>query len=193
MKVEEWSIDKVKPYDNNPRNNDGAVDATANSIKEFGWQQPIVVDRGGVIIVGHTRLRAAKKLKLDKVPVVIAGSLSDEQVKAYRLADNKTGELADWDFNVLGAEMAEINDLDLADFGFDEPISDDDFDDDFSLPDGDKPNVGQITFTLSNEQIDLIKNTLSDVDQEGIETFGNTNKMGNSLFKVVKEWAERKM
>lgn len=97
MKVIEVPIDQVKPYENNPRINDDAVQETANSIKEFGWQQPIVVDKNNVVIVGHTRLKAAKKLKLKKVPVVIADTLSEQQVKAYRLADNKTGELADWD------------------------------------------------------------------------------------------------
>ena len=72
MKVENWDIGKIKPYDKNPRNNDNAVEATANSIKKFGWQQPIVVDKNGVIIVGHTRLKAAKKLKLKQVPVTVA-------------------------------------------------------------------------------------------------------------------------
>ena len=98
MKIENWDIGKVKPYKNNPRNNDDAVEATANSIKEFGWQQPIVVDKDGVIIVGHTRLKAAKKLKLEQVPVTVAENLTDDQVKAFRLADNKTGELVGWDF-----------------------------------------------------------------------------------------------
>lgn len=118
MKVENWDIDKVKPYDKNPRNNDDAVEATANSIREFGWQQPIVVDKDGVVIVGHTRLKAAHKLGMDKVPVVVANQLTDEQVKAYRLADNKVGELADWDFGLLDDELAGIDDLDMSDFGF---------------------------------------------------------------------------
>ena len=118
MEVKEWPIDKVKPYDKNPRNNDDAVEATANSIKEFGWQQPIVVDKNGVIIVGHTRLKAAKKLKLKQVPVTVAENLTDEQAKAYRLADNKTGELADWDVDMLDDELAGIEDIDMSDFGF---------------------------------------------------------------------------
>lgn len=118
MKVEEWPIGKVTPYDKNPRNNDGAVEATANSIREFGWQQPIVVDSKGVVIVGHTRLKAAHNLGMDKVPVVVANQLTDEQVKAYRLADNKVGELADWDFGLLDDELADIDDLDVSDFGF---------------------------------------------------------------------------
>ena len=90
MEVRNLKIDEIKPYENNPRNNLDAVNATANSIKEFGWQQPIVVDKDMVIIAGHTRLLAAKKLGLDTVPVVVANNLNDEQVRAYRLADNKT-------------------------------------------------------------------------------------------------------
>lgn len=110
MKVENWPIDQVKPYENNPRNNDDAVDATAQSIKEFGWQQPIVVDKDGVIIVGHTRLRAAKQLSMDKVPVVVAADLSPEKVKAYRLADNKTSDLAVWDNKKLLEELDSLGD-----------------------------------------------------------------------------------
>lgn len=119
MKVENVSIQDVKPYTKNPRKNDDGVDAVANSIKEFGWQQPIVVDKDNVIIVGHTRYKAAKKLGMDKVPVVVADNLSPEQVKAYRLADNKTGELTDWDMGLLDDELADIADIDMSDFGFD--------------------------------------------------------------------------
>lgn len=120
MKIEVRSIDDIKPYENNPRNNDDAVDAVANSIKEFGWQQPIVVDIGGVIIAGHTRYKAAQKLGLKTVPVVVAKDLSEEQVKAYRLADNKSGEIATWDDELLEDELVGIDDIDMADFGFDD-------------------------------------------------------------------------
>lgn len=120
MQVENWQIEDIKPYANNPRNNDDAVESTANSIKEFGWQQPIVVDKNGVIIVGHTRLKAAKKLKLKQVPVIVAENLTDEQAKAYRLADNKTGELADWDVDMLGDELNDIFNIDMQEFGFEE-------------------------------------------------------------------------
>ena len=118
MEVRNLKIDEIKPYENNPRNNSDAVDATANSIKEFGWQQPIVVDKDMVVIAGHTRLLAAKKLGLDTVPVVVASDLSNEQVRAYRLADNKTGELAEWDFELLNDELETIIDIDMSDYGF---------------------------------------------------------------------------
>lgn len=132
MKVETVSIDKIKPYENNPRNNDDAVDAVANSIKEFGWQQPIVVDNGGVIIAGHTRYKAAKKLGYKEVPIVVADKLTKEQVNAYRLADNKVGELADWDDKLLDQELNDILDIDMSEFGFD---LDDELDDELGKED----------------------------------------------------------
>lgn len=119
MKELKWEpIKSIRPYEKNPRRNDEAVDAVAASIREFGWQQPIVVDKDGVIIAGHTRYKAAKKLNCDTVPVVVADDLTEDQVKAYRLADNKTGELAEWDIALLGEELAGI-DLDMTQFGFD--------------------------------------------------------------------------
>lgn len=111
MQVTMRKISEVKPYDKNPRRNDGAVDAVAASIRQFGFQQPLVVDKDGVLIVGHTRLKAAKKLGLKEVPVVVADGLTPEQVKAYRLADNKTGELAGWDFSLLDRELVELEDM----------------------------------------------------------------------------------
>lgn len=120
MKELKWEpIKSIRPYDKNPRRNDQAVDAVAASIREFGWQQPIVVDRDGVIIAGHTRYKAAKKLKCDTVPVVVADDLTEDQVKAYRLADNKTGELAEWDTALLDEELAKLADFDMSQFGFD--------------------------------------------------------------------------
>ena len=107
MNVELRKIESVKPYEQNPRLNDQAVDAVAASIREFGWRQPIVVDEQGVIIVGHTRWKAARKLGVETVPVHVATGLSPEQVKAYRLADNKSGELAEWDMDLLPIELAE--------------------------------------------------------------------------------------
>ena len=149
MQVQSMKIDEVKPYPNNPRNNDDGVEAVANSIKEFGWQQPIVVDKDNVIIVGHTRYKAAKKLGMDKVPVVVADNLSPEQVKAYRLADNKTGELTDWDMGLLDDELADIADIDMSDFGFDLDLGDDEAkvqEDDFDeeVPEEPKSKLGQI-------------------------------------------------
>lgn len=127
MNVQQVKIEKVKPYDKNPRKNKAAVDYVANSIKEFVFQQPIVVDKDMVVIAGHTRLKAAKKLKLKEVPVVIADNLTEEQVKAYRLADNKTAEKAEWDFDLLTDELLSLQELDfdMEQFGFDFDFSED--------------------------------------------------------------------
>ena len=118
MQIIEINTDELIPYANNPRINDEAVDMVAASIKEFGFKQPIVIDAEKVIVAGHTRLRAAKKLGLEKVPCIMADDLTEQQIKAYRLADNKVGELATWDLEKLDIELESISDLDMVDFGF---------------------------------------------------------------------------
>lgn len=132
--IELIDIKKIKPYENNPRINDDAVDAVAESIKQFGFKSPIILDKNNVIICGHTRFKAAQKLKLKQIPCIIADDLTEEQVKAYRLADNKTSELADWDYALLDIEIGEIKGIDLEDFGFD---LDTDFDYDEDLEEED--------------------------------------------------------
>ena len=118
LKVVEMAIDEVIPYENNPRINDMAGDKVAASIREFGFQNPIIVDRHNVIIAGHTRLKAAKQLGLKTVPVMIAEHMTEEQARAYRLVDNKTGELAEWDLKKLIEEIDKVTDIDLELFGF---------------------------------------------------------------------------
>lgn len=191
MIVIEKALNEITPYENNPRNNAPAVDAVAASIEEFGFKVPIVIDKDGVIVAGHTRYIAAQKLGLETVPCIMADDLSDEQVKAFRLADNKVSELAMWDNDKLMQELGEI-DMDMSAFGFDEMISPDDFGDSFSLPDGDKPEIVTMTFTLHNEQKGLIDYAMSLVINDVQETFGNTNKNGNALYEVVRQWAEQR-
>ncbi|MEX1230839.1 MAG: DNA methyltransferase [Planctomycetaceae bacterium] len=122
MKIELWPLSRITPYERNPRLNDDAVDAVARSLQEFGFRQPIVVDPDGVIICGHTRYKAAQKLGLDKVPVHVAKDLTPEQIKAYRIADNQTATLAEWDYDLLPLELAELDqsNYDLAMLGFGE-------------------------------------------------------------------------
>jgi ParB-like chromosome segregation protein Spo0J len=117
-KIIEKKIEEVVPYENNPRNNDKAVKFVANSIKQFGFKVPIIIDKNGVIVAGHTRLKAAKKLGMKMVPCIVADDLTPEQVKAFRLADNKTAELADWNDELLESELADIDDIDMGQFGF---------------------------------------------------------------------------
>lgn len=118
MQIVNRQIDSIKPYDKNPRKNDKAVKYVAESIKEFGFKVPIVIDTDGVIVAGHTRHKAAKKLKLKEVPCIIADDLTEEQVKAFRLADNKVAESAEWDFELLDEELDDILDIDMEVFGF---------------------------------------------------------------------------
>lgn len=113
MQIELWDISRVRPYPKNPRDNDGAVDAVAASLQTFGWRQPLVVDPEGVLVVGHTRWKAALKLGLTQVPVHVAADLRPDQLRAYRIADNQTATIADWDFDLLPLELAELKELDF--------------------------------------------------------------------------------
>ena len=123
------------PYEKNPRKNDEAVEKVAASIREFGFKVPIVIDKDNVIVAGHTRLKAAEAAGMDEVPCIVADDLTDEQIKAFRLADNKTAEFASWDFDLLTGELQDITDIDMSEFGFDfseideeEEIIEDDYD-----------------------------------------------------------------
>ena len=118
MQIQHLNLTTLKPYKNNPRNNKPAIDAVANSIKEFGFKNPIIIDSDYVIVCGHTRYQAAKKLKLETVPCIIADDLTEEQIKAFRLADNKTAELAEWDIDLLNLELGDLLDFDMEQFGF---------------------------------------------------------------------------
>ena len=140
MNVVMKKIADIHAYENNPRKNDNAVDAVAASIKNFGFKQPIVIDKNNVIVAGHTRVKAALKLGLTEVPCVIADDLTDEQVKAFRLADNKTAELAEWDLDKLSEELKFI-DMDMEEFGFEDlekelerDVLEDNFDENEQLP-----------------------------------------------------------
>ena len=117
LKIEYKDINELIPYINNPRINDGAVDKVASSIKNFGFKNPIIIDKENVIIAGHTRLKAAKKLGLKEVPVIRVEDLTENQIKAFRIADNKTAEFADWDIELLNIELESIGEMFT---GFDE-------------------------------------------------------------------------
>src|SRR5574344_208985 len=119
LKIIYKNIKELEPYEKNARKNDDGVDAVANSIKEFGFKNPIIIDKNNVIIAGHTRYKASKKLGLEEVPCIIADDLTDEQVKALRLVDNKTSELSTWDFDLLDKELEDILNINMEDFGFD--------------------------------------------------------------------------
>lgn len=146
MNIREEDLKNLKPYERNPRKNDDAVDAVKASIKEFGFKVPIVVDKNNVIVAGHTRYKAAMKLGLTTIPVVVADDLTDQQIKAFRLADNKVGELAKWDDQLLELEILDI-DMDMMKFGFDNikaPIEEPDDDEVPEPPEMPKAKPGDI-------------------------------------------------
>ena len=126
MQIINEAIKAIKPYEKNPRKNDDAVKYVAESIKQFGFKVPIVLDKNNVIVAGHTRYKAAKQLKLKEVPCIIAEDLTEEQIKAFRLADNKVAEAAEWDFDLLEIELDEIFDIDMELFGFDDILQEPD-------------------------------------------------------------------
>lgn len=144
------SVDEIIPYINNPRNNDNAVDKVASSIKNFGFKVPIVLDKDDEVVAGHTRLKAAKRLGMDEVPCIVADDLTDEQVKAFRLADNKVSEFAEWDEEMLEIELDLVEEINMSEFGFDEldadleieELEEDDFDEE--LPEEPKAKYGEV-------------------------------------------------
>lgn len=161
MQIQEIEINDLKEYEENPRINDSGVDAVAESIKEFGFKVPIIVDNNNVIVAGHTRLKAAKKLGLSKVPCIIADDLTTDQLKAFRIADNKTAELSEWDIEKLLSEIKDI-DLDMTQYGFtDEELKlmEDKFidsvqedDSDIELPEDPKSKIGDL-FLLGEHRL----------------------------------------
>lgn len=118
MNIVYKTLEEIIPYEKNPRKNDNAIECVMNSIKEFGFKVPIVIDSNNIIVAGHTRYKAAQQLNMQEVPCIIADDLTDEQVKAFRLVDNKASELSGWDFNLLQEELDGIINIDLDKFGF---------------------------------------------------------------------------
>jgi hypothetical protein len=199
LKIEYIAVDELKPYErNNKKHEDFDVGEIAKSIEKYGMVDPIGIWKGNVIVEGHGRLLACKKLGIDKVPCIRLDHLTDEQRREYAIVHNKSSELALYDFDNLADELAE---LDLSDFDFDFGVdtdaeesnySPDEFGEDFSLPDGDKPEICQMTFTIHQQQKELIEYALSVVKDEITETFGNTNSNGNALYEVIRQWAEQR-
>ncbi len=192
MKVQNISLTDIRPYARNPRKNDDAVKNVAASIREFGFLVPLVIDSNHEIVAGHTRYKAAQSLGMKAVPCVIVDELTEDQIKAFRLADNKVGELSAWDMDLLPLELADIE-MPMTDFGF-ETISDEDFSENFTLDDGEKKPFQQISITVHDEQAKLILAAIKYVYEQNAvtETFTNENHNGNGLYEVVREWAALK-
>ena len=186
MEIKMVNVEDLKPYVNNPRLNDDAVEYVANSIKQFGFKVPMVIEKENVIVAGHTRFKASLELGLKEVPCIIADDLNEEQIKAFRLADNKVSEKADWNIELLDEELNDL-DIDMSEFGF-ENINVDEFGTDFELPDGEKLGIDKMTLYFANEQTKVIEEAIEKINLEEVETFGNEHKKGNALYEVARQW-----
>jgi ParB-like chromosome segregation protein Spo0J len=201
MKIEIADINSIQPYINNPRKlKDSAIEKVSKSIKEFGFRQPIVVDTNRIIVVGHTRYRASKKLGLKEVPITIAENLTQEQINAYRIADNRTNEEAEWDYKLLQEEFSNLFDekfnLELTGFNEDELKKYLALEEDFKvdLPeinDEDKQPFQQITFTLHNKQYEIVQKALDYIKKQNIDDSINDNRNGNAITEICKLFYER--
>lgn len=156
MKIVYKNIDELIPYENNPRLNDEAIEYVKNSIKEFGFKVPIVIDKDNVIIAGHTRIKASKELGIKDIPCIIADDLTEEQVKAFRLADNKVSEKSMWDYTKLDEELDSILDIDMSMFDF-ENINDINLDDYFeeNIKEEEKEEIKTIICPHCGERIEI--------------------------------------
>lgn len=171
MDILELGVDELIPYENNPRKNDEAVDKVALSISAFGFKVPIVIDANNVIVTGHTRLKAAKKLGIKTVPCIKADDLTDEQIKAFRLADNKVAEFSEWDEEKLMKELEEMGDIDMSLYGFEFPDDDDEDGEDDTY--SDNTNVPQ--YDIQGEQPDLSELVDTGKTQELLEEIENSD------------------
>lgn len=194
-------ISDLVPYENNPRKNDDAVEKVALSISAFGFKVPIVIDSNNVIVTGHTRLKAAKKLGLSVVPCIKADDLTDEQIKAFRLADNKVGEFSEWDQDKLMQELDALGDIDMSLYGFEFP-SDDDLgdgeDDTYStatnIPQyeitGEVPSLSElIDRDKTNELLEEIENSDLPFDEKEFLRLGAQRHLVFNYKKVAEYYA----
>lgn len=158
MDIKNVSIEELKEYKDNPRDNKDAVEKVAESISEFGFKVPIVVDKDYTIIAGHTRRLAAKELGLKNVPVVIANDLTDEQVRAFRLADNKVAEFSKWDEDLLRSELNQLEDIDMDQFGFDDMLlpKDEEFEEDDEESNPYTMNVESPIYEITGEEPNVV-------------------------------------
>jgi len=192
VKIEMIDIDRVIPYARNPRKNAGAVDKVAASLREFGFRQPIVTDDYLTSSGRHTRLLAAKKLSLAQVPVHIAEGLTAAQIKAYRIADNRVGEEAEWDNALLAVEVGDLKDqgYDLSQTGLsDVQLADllpeiKPLDEMPELSSGDREPFQQMTFVLHDDQVEQVKAAIEAAHKLGDYDSPNENRNGNAIARI---------
>ena len=197
QQLEEWKVSELIEYARNPRKNDHAVDKVAAAIREFGFRVPILAKSDKTVVDGHLRLKAAKKLGLETVPVMLCDDMTDAQIKAFRISVNRVADFAEWDDELLRVEFAELADLgfdlELTGFGLDE-IEAMQFDDDAEsempdLPDGEKEPFQQKTFTLHDEQAAIVDDAVTLARTNPLVDTGlNENSNGNALALICQQW-----
>ena len=200
MEIIYKKINELIPYDKNAKKHDAEqIKRIALSLDRYGWKQPVVIDANNVIIVGHGRVLGAKKSEKWKnkpVPCVVADDLTEEEIREYRLADNKLNE-SDWDIELLDVELADIE-FDMSEFGFEnEEIEDEDYSTDFSLKDGDREPTITMSITFSDDEAEAVNRAIAEM--KGTKKFKdydnplNKNGNGNALFLVVDEWLAQRI
>ena len=196
LKIEYVDINSIKPYKNNAKQHpQEQIEQIKKSIEQFGMDDPIGIWKDE-IVEGHGRLIACKELGMTEVPIIRLDHLTDEERKAYTLAHNKLTMNSDFDFNMLDAELADLN-IDMEDFGFDLGVLDsDDFGTEFELPSGDKTSLTNISFSFSQEQADYVNEMIKEMkgrnEFKNFDYEKNNNSNGNALFLIIKQWEEQK-
>lgn len=188
LKVIYKNIDELIPYKNNPRKNDNAVEYVKNSIKDFGFKVPVVISKDNIVVAGHTRLKASKELGINKIPCIIADDLTDEQIKAFRLADNKVSEFSEWDFDLLDEELKGLTGYNYSQFGFEdleeignefEDEAGNPYTDKISIPKyeptGEKPDITELINTRKRNKllINIEKSNVSDEEKNFLREAAN--------------------
>lgn len=175
MNIIEMNINDLIPYENNPRDNSKAISYVANSIREFGFKVPIVVDKENVIVAGHTRLKAAQILGMETVPVIVADDLTEEQINAFRLVDNKSSEFAEWDMSKLEEEL-EMLDMDMSEFGFleEEEIPLDRYDEEDTEKNVNQKflKVGKLQIPITDDEEELLIEKATEYSEENGLLYG---------------------
>lgn len=205
MKIEYKNIEELIPYENNPRINKEAVDYVANSIKEFGFKNPIIIDKNNIIVAGHTRLKACEKLGIKRVPTITADDLTDEQIKAFRIADNKVAEFSKWDTDKLNIELDNI-DIDMSEFGFEDlemediDISNNDEEEKYTtkvdVPQyqitGEEPDISELVDCKKAEElIEEIKNSKVSEEQKEFLIKSATRHYAFNYSKIAEYYAHQ--
>lgn len=203
LKIEYVDINNIKPYKKNPRKNEEAIPYVMESIKQFGFKNPVILDKDNVIVAGHTRIESAKRLGITEIPCIYADDLTDEQIKAFRLADNKVAEIAEWDIDLLDTELDDILNIDMSDFGFELDLEDEEnnieenpYTTKINIPQyeikGEEPTIEElIEVNKTNELIEEIKKSNVTEEQKQFLIKSAQRHLGFNYSKIAEYYAHQ--